>query len=425
MSQPDPPCPIDRRRFLLAALASTALGRGARADDLPPARAVTKGPRHHWFGYYDKLEFDPAGRYLLGMEVDFEHRSPRPDDSIAVGLVDLRDGDRWTELGRTTAWNWQQGCMLQWLPGSETEVLWNDRDGDRFVARILDVTTGGSRTIPAPIYAISPDATWAVAPDFRRLHDTRPGYGYAGIPDPNARIDAPDDAGIWRTDLASGKVERILTFRQVAELPYDGLIAEGPKPADSKHWFNHLLVSPDGSRFVFLHRWKTPEAKTWLTRMITCKPDGTDLYVLNPSGMTSHFIWRDPTHILAWALHPSRGPKFCVFEDKTRNIEVVGPDAMTQDGHCTYLPGHGDRWIVNDTYPDAGRLQHPYLFDTKTGRRHPLGHFASPPGYNGEWRVDTHPRSSPDGRLVAIDSPHGGDGRQLYVIDVSGIVGGR
>ena len=45
-----------------------------------PCRAITKGPKHHWFGYYDKLQFDPTSRYALGMAVDFEHRSPRGDD---------------------------------------------------------------------------------------------------------------------------------------------------------------------------------------------------------------------------------------------------------------------------------------------------------------------------------------------------------
>ena len=25
-----------------------------------PTRFITKGTKHHWFGYYDKLEFDPS-----------------------------------------------------------------------------------------------------------------------------------------------------------------------------------------------------------------------------------------------------------------------------------------------------------------------------------------------------------------------------
>ena len=52
-----------------------------------------------------------------------------------------------------------------------------------------------------------------------------------------------------------------------------------------------------------------------------------------------------------------------------------------------------------------------------------LGSFDSPPEYTGELRCDLHPRSSRDGRLVTIDSTHGGDGRQIYLVDVSEVVG--
>ena len=83
--------------------------------------------------------------------------------------------------------------MLQWLPGSKSEVIWNDRDGDRFVCHILDVATRERRTLPAPDLRVSPDARWAISPDFRRLHDCRPGYGYAGIPDRYEAVAAPED----------------------------------------------------------------------------------------------------------------------------------------------------------------------------------------------------------------------------------------
>lgn len=412
-----PPAP-SRRQILaaLAALPPGALARAARADALPPVRAITRGPRFHWFGYYDKLEFDPTSRYVLGMEVGFEHRSPRPDDVIAVGMVDLDDGDRWIPLGESRAWCWQQGCMLQWLPRSRREVIWNDRDGDRFVARILDVRTRKVRTLPAPIYAVSPDARWAIYPDFRRLADTRPGYGYAGVPDPYADQAAPAEAGLWKMDLRTGRSRLLLSFAQVAAIP----ARTGPMDG-AKHWFNHLLVAPDGRRFCFLHRWKRPQDTGFMTRLITCNAEGKDLHVLDPHGHTSHFVWRDPRHILAWAFHPSHKSRFYLYEDGTEKVQVVGPDVMTENGHCTYLPGN--RWILNDTYPDQKRLQHPYLYEVKTGRRVPLGHFHSPPEYKGEWRCDTHPRFSPDGRKVVIDSPHGGEGRQLYLIDISGIVG--
>ena len=226
----------------------------------------------------------------------------------------------------------------------------------------------------------------------------------------------PNDAGVWRIDLRSGRSDLLLSIRQVAAIPY---LTPG-EAAGAKHWFNHLLVAPDGSRFAFLHRWQLP-GKPMVTRLITADTDGSRLHVLDPYGKTSHYDWRDPQHILAWAWHPSQGDQFYLYEDQSSKVEVVGPGVMTENGHCTYLPDR--RWILNDTYPDRQRYQHPYLCNVAHGTRHPLGHFRSPPEYTGEWRCDTHPRFSPDGRSVVIDSPHGSNGRQLYLIDVSGLVG--
>ena len=323
--------PLTRRGFLrcLAVSGTFPVLSPAADEKLPPVRAITKGPKFHWFGYYDKLEFDPTGRYVLGMEVDFEHRSPKPDDVIKVGMVDLQDGDKWIELGKSRAWNWQQGCMLQWLPGSKREVLWNDRQGDRFVCHVLDVQTKKKRTLPHPVYALSPDARWAVSCDFRRLNDVRPGYGYAGLPDPNKDILAPADSGIWKVDLATGEQKLLLSVADVAKFPNPERDWKG-----SKHWFNHLLVSPDGSRFILLHRWRgEKEGKGFATRMFTASADGKELFAVDPFGKTSHFIWRDREHILAWALHPSHGERFYLYKDRADQVEVVGKDVMTVNGH--------------------------------------------------------------------------------------------
>ncbi|MCP5522233.1 MAG: hypothetical protein H7A46_11875 [Verrucomicrobiales bacterium] len=394
------------------------------ADALPPVRAITQGPAFHWFGYYDKLEFDPTGRFVLANEVDFEGRSPKGGDVIRVGMVDLRDGDRWIELGTSRAWGWQQGCMLQWRPGSMSEVLWNDREGDRFVCRIMDVFSRKVRTIPWPIYALSPDGRSAVTAEFRRIQDMRPGYGYAGLPDPFGDQVAPTESGIHVVDLETGTARLVVSLAQAAAIPFEA----NPTEFDGvKHWFNHLLWNTDGTRFLFLHRWRPADGSKYRgvggfgTRMFTCNPDGSDLFILDPNGQTSHFIWRDPDTVTAWAWHPSHGSKFYNFHDRTQKVEVVGPEVMTVNGHNTYLPGN--EWILNDTYPDKARLQHPYLYHVPTGRRVPVGHFLSPPGYTGEWRCDLHPRSSPDGTKVVIDSTHDGKGRQLYLIDIGGVLG--
>ncbi|HBB75124.1 MAG TPA: hypothetical protein DC048_11825 [Planctomycetaceae bacterium] len=414
------------RRTVLRTLvggAATLLTGGSthRVDAAPPppavpVRTITRGPKHHWFAYYDKLQFDPSIRYCLGNAVEFEHRSPRPDDEIEVGMVDLKDGDRWIPLGTSRSWGWQQGCMLQWVPGTESTVIYNDREGDRFVARVVDVTTRRGRTVPHAIYALAPDGRTAVTTDFRRINEMRPGYGYAGLPDPWTALTAPSDVGIQRVDLETGEVTMLVSLAEIVAIPRPGGFGPG------KHWFNHLLVSPDGQRTIFLHRWRT-EPGRFATRIFTIGLDGTGLREINPgAGMVSHFIWRDADHILAWTRHPTEGDCFCIMEDAVDGgIEPIGREAMPRDGHCTYLPG--GRWIVNDTYPQGpDRVQRVYLYEVATGRRVDLGAFPSPADYTGEWRCDTHPRHSPDGRWLCIDSPHTGAGRQMHLLDIGSVV---
>ena len=416
---------LSRRALLTSGIGAASgllLGRIAIGGhrDFPPTRIITRGPKHHWFGYYDKLQFDPSGRYVLTMEVDFEHRSPRADDVIKIGMIDLQDSDRWIELGESRAWNWQQGCMLQWIPGSQSEILWNDREGDRFVCHILNVNTQRRRTIPHAIYSLSPNGKTAVTADFRRIADVRPGYGYAGLKDPHHADLAPEDSGVFRVDLATGKSQLLISLADIAR--------RGKIPNQQpgiKHYFNHLLFNPDGSRFIALHRWRYPQKGNRLTRLVTANPDGSDVRIVIDNGYASHFIWRDPSHILAQSknLLGSTSWNNFLFEDQEAgSVDAVGHGVLDPSGHISYLPGN--QWILNDTYPKgAQRIQTPHLFHIATKRRVDLGRFPLPAAYTGEWRVDTHPRFSPDARFVCIDSPVPGSGRQLHLIDISGIIG--
>jgi hypothetical protein len=394
-----------------------------------PVKRITAQPGYHWFAYYDKLQADPGGRYVLGMQTGFEHRSPVAEDVIEIGMVDLQDGCKWIRLGESRAWGWQQGCQLQFIPGTADQVLWNDKEDGRFVCHIMNITTREKRTIPWPVYALSPDGKWAVTTDYRRVNDTRPGYGYAGIPDPNKDILAPENSGIWKIDLRTGEAKLIISLAQAAEIPnpYDKDFRE------AKHWFNHLLVNPDGTRFIFLHRWRYADAEKnkqyggvggFGTRMFTASAGVTDLRVIDPYNYTSHFIWRDPSHILAWTRIPEQGNGFFLFEDAhTENIVQIGKEVMKVNGHCTYIPGTD--WVLNDTYPTREeRLQCVYLYNEKTGEHIPLADFYSPPDYKGEWRCDTHPRCTADGRFVIVDSPNW-DGRQMYMLDLRDVLNNK
>ncbi|MBA4191929.1 MAG: hypothetical protein C0467_28450 [Planctomycetaceae bacterium] len=411
---------LSRRDFLKAsAVIATASPLAAQPPkpDNPvkvPARAVTKGPKHHFFGYYDKTPWDKTGRYMLVNEIDFADRQPKPGEELTLGMVDLKDGDRFTELAKTPAWCWQQGTMLQWVgTAPEREAVFNSFTDKQPSATVIDVSTGKSRALPRPIYALSTDGTQAVTLDFARLHRLRPGYGYATYPEQFADEPAPEKLGIWWMDMKTGKNELVVNLKQLAAFKPDDRFK------DAHHWVNHLQFNPGGTRFVFLHRWKKPEDKSWQTRMLTAKPDGSDLRLVFDDGMTSHFDWRDDATMLAWARTKADGNHFYTADVLTGEKKLVGADVLTQDGHCSYSPDR--KWILNDTYPDKDRMQWLMLFKPATGRRYDLNQFHSPKPFTGPFRCDLHPRWNRDGSLVCIDGCHDAQ-RQLYVLDVSEVV---
>ena len=224
--------------------------------------------------------------------------------------------------------------------------------------------------------------------------------------------------GVTHVNLETGESRLIISHRKLATT---GKVIENHP--DSKHHAYHLLVGPDGKRFILFHRWTQPKGGQ-LSRLITANMDGSNLRIVIPNGYASHFIWRDATRILSqskgWLGNDSWGD--FLFEDKDSGIVAeIGHGVLDSGGHLTYL--RNNEWILNDTYPKGpNRYQTPHLYHIKTNRRIDLGQFFSPPKYTGEWRVDTHPRLSRDGRWVCIDSPHAGQGRQFHLIDISGIV---
>jgi len=382
-----------------------------------PVRAVTKGPKAHFFGYYDKTPWDITGRYLLGMETTFIDRPPNPNDVAVIGLIDTADDCRWQPLAETCAWNWQMGARLHWLPTApDRKIIYNKRAGDRFVAVIQDVFTGETQGLRRPIYDLSADGKTAFTLNFSRLADQRPGYGYAGLADAGRDQFHPDNDGIWRFDLATGREQLLASYAQVANVQRDGTM-EGVS-----HWFNHILANPSGTRILFYHRWRRWEGSTpsWLTRVITVNADGSDVFLVPGLQDASHYDWFDDTHLLIIARSPGTTEfRHLLIRDRTGEQTILGKDVLCDNGHSSFSPDR--RWILTDTYPDKEGMQTSILFRLWDQKQFEIGRFFSPAEIRGEIRCDLHPRWSRDGRQVCFDSAHGGN-RQMYVSDVSGIV---
>jgi hypothetical protein len=378
------------------------------------ARAVTRGPQYHWFGYYDMPCWDEGGRYILSLGVDFEDRPPRAEDAATIGVSDTLSG-AYEALTTTRAFNWQQGAMLYWLPcragesEGRREIIFNDRGPDRFVSVVLDVDTGQRTAVGRAHSDVGLGGRYALGLNFARIAQTRPGYGYAGLADPWAEAPHPAEDGVYVIDLATGRDALVVSMYDVWD--YLGRPAE---LASAEMWFNHTLLNPSETAFVFLARWPVGGRPGWKTMMFGANVDGSGLRAILTGGMVSHFDWRNDEEILAWTRIGDEGDHFYLVHVESGRHEIVGRDYLTQDGHCSY--SHNGRWIATDTYPDPQTYERTLkVYVPDQDREVAIGRYLSPPPFAGEIRCDLHPRWSPDDRAICFDSVHEGH-RQVYVV---------
>jgi len=313
-------------------------------------------------------------------------------------------------IGQTNAWNWQQGCMLQWLGATGDMVIYNaySPEDDAYLSSIVHLASGTTTRICQPIYSVDPQGTLALTLNFSRLAKLRPDYGYFSK-NVLEELDFAND-GIWRVDLVRNESRLILSLEEIIKF-------EHSKDMENvAHKVNHIDISPDGRRFLFLHRWFTERGK--VTRLLTADTHGGNLYCLANERMVSHCIWRNEKQILAWARKAGVGERYFLFTDQSEDYEVVGEDCLGEDGHPSFSPD--GRWLLTDTYPDERGMSSLLLFDLKSKQLIELGVFFQPFKFYGELRCDLHPRWSLDGKFVSFDSCHSGR-RRFYVLDVSEI----
>jgi hypothetical protein len=377
-----------------------------------PAKRVTADDGHYFFGYFDKYPWDKSQRYLLAHKTGFMDRQPEAGDKAVIGMIDLENNNEFIKLAETSAWCWQQGAMLQWLPDYETKIIYNDCQDNQLVARILDVKTGEKQTLCRPVYCVSPDGRYGLSVNFARLDKERPGYGYAGVPDKYEGIGHPEEDGIWLVDIKTNTSKLIITVDQIVKMSDDERMFNVP------NWFNHLLFTPDGKRFAFFHRWRMPG--NWhLTHMFTANTDGSEIYPLNLEDMSSHYTWFENNKMICFANQFSDGWNYYEFTDREKEVKIIGEEYFKgEDGHCSY--SNDCKWMLTDCYPseDNKQMRSLYLMELEANKVFEIGSFYADPSLSAPTRCDLHPNWSRDCGMVCIDSIHEGF-RGIYVIDVS------
>jgi hypothetical protein len=407
---------------------------------------------HYFFGYYNLCPWSADGEKLLALRTTFADRFPLGTEPVKLGFLDA-NGSSFNVFGETLAWNFQQGAKLQWVssPSGNLRIMHNDfRDGQ--LCSIMRDSNGVELgSFERPFYAISPLGSEAVGFSVARINSCRREYGYPVLPAHEASPSDSED-GIWKLNLTSGASELLVSIEQVKSVR-PSLLGK-----NAKHYLIHAVYNKSGSRLLFLHRFEREDGITQ-TRLFTIGSDGCDLRLLM-DGMVSHFDWYDDDTIFAWAGKRSMlsdggsdGLKvrlkrsvmkclkpiyYAMGKPRFLMVKLVGdsyhfiPDiedsdiqpymkgVFLTDGHCTFNDRVDTRWLLTDGYPNRNGQLPLYLCHMANEQTYEIGLFDCPRMYDGEIRVDLHPRFNRDFSQVCADVVIDGC-RSMITMDVSSL----
>ncbi len=362
--------------------------------------------RESFFGYYDKSPLNMSGEYII-FQSSSVNTQKKPNSKLAIELVlfDIKT-NKYTSIDKLYAYNWQQGSKLMWL--TDDDFIYNNfcHDTKSYISKIYNVKSEKFKTINYPVYDCYQDA-FAIGLNFERLNIGRADYSYSNK---GGEIDWENNEsdGLFYINLKQNTSKLIVELSVVIKLNYKDSMS------GAKHKFNHVMISPNGKKIMFMHRWFTPSNRRY-DSLWACDIDGENLNIVSDDDMVSHCYWYDNNNVFSYLRDYKLGDKYYLINTSSKNKEIIGKGIIDSfgDGH----PSVFNKKVLFDTYPDKSRMKKIYIFDMLTDELIELGEFYESFHYYNETRCDMHPRFSFDGTKVFFDSVHEGK-RHLYMLDL-------
>lgn len=107
---------------------------------------------------------------------------------------------------------------------------------------------------------------------------------------------------IWEIDLVNGKGELIITLEELKKFSFR------KEMKDAKHKINHIMYSPSGKYFVFMHRWITSKGK--FSRLYLGDSVTKKLKILLDNRMVSHYCCKDDKNMLLFGRTKEYGDNY-------------------------------------------------------------------------------------------------------------------
>lgn len=378
-------------------------------DSIVDFKIISPNDENCFFGYYDLNAFDSTGEMHLAGRTSFIERIPEKNDILELGI--LKD-NTFHKFAETTAWNFQQGAMLQYKPGSDDTVFYNVRAKDGYNTVIHNIVTGEKKYFNKAVACISPDARFGLSINFERIFDFRKGYGYNGIADKFQNENRPKEDGIFLVDFLTGEEKLIISYEDIYKRFPSNVTRE------EKLIVNHITFNTASNRFLFLLRnFPGKNATSWGTTLITSDLAG-NMHMVMENKFFSHYAWKNEKQILAFCTPETDAGLYLIDDitNKTEKLKSPYPEGpFGGDIHCIFSPDK--RFILGDGYADEEGFRPIFLYDTETEEIKKLLKSKSLMDSNWDIRCDLHARFNRCGNKISFDSVHDGM-RRICTIDL-------
>ena len=352
---------------------------------------ISHPAKHTFAGYYDLQNVSPDGTKMFYLTVP-RNASPKYNKA-SIYVYDIIANTS-IKIGSTSAWCWQQGSRLRWMPGSSSKLIYNDFVHGSYVSRVIDTESGVvSDFAPTALYDIAFQSETGISLNFQRLQSLRPGYGYSRGKDCLKKVLAPPDDGVFAVDLNSKSVRLLYSLKDLAEQVVS-------KPTDY-HYINHISVSPDGKRFMFFHLWTKDSLDMWKMRLLVSNIDGSNLVELEREDIISHYSWIDSSRLMVTKV-TNKEQCYVIYDLSTGGKKTIQNDKLINDGHPTFF--ENKKKFVSDTYPLANCIQSMFFSNIEEDEYSPILEAFSDPRLYIEKRCDLHPRFDEKHRFINVDS---------------------
>lgn len=357
-----------------------------------------------WFGYYNYDTLNHNQTKMIACRIASDGIAPTKENIVEIGFYDLKK-EKWNRIGETDSWNWQQGAMAQWLPNSKEQdvVIYNSSENGKLIAKTYNVETGEQKTIEWPIYGITPDGKKSITIDLERSYWCR-AYHYQSVENLEKDGLVWDGDGIFEVDLLKSTRKTIISVDQIIKTDYK----ESFK--DCKHWLEHVMINPSGTKISFLHRFSSPEnVMSYSTRLFVSNIDGSNLTIIPrwEDTIYTHFGWKSDYEFAIYTYTPYKVKEGKGFHEIIQTKAFFSGDMLRRVVRvCTsVLPYFIKTKIIGRrTYYQFYQLDEsntPYQSGKAEGRL---------------FCVDGHPSFTEEGRYMITDSYPWKDGYQRLMI---------